>query len=414
MAGEHVTQVGTVIFRSFWTTLAFCGALGEWVLWCWFVGMPEARWVHVVTVLTLTAVNRIAAEVFEQETYRAPFAIPAAAVVLAMGFMAAAGAATLGVMAGAWLLIDMLVAFPAEAGAMVGPAGAHLGPGFVLLAPVVVWAATGAVAYGYLVGHGRLRVTRLDVPIAGLPPALEGFRIVHMSDLHLGPLAHRGALRVAFDRARALEPDMVCLTGDIVDSGRADLDHWGPELSRLTAPYGVYAILGNHDRVAGLDAVEAMIGRHTSWEVLRDRVATVTVDGARLHLIGLEDRHVREAHVAVPGLLATVPAGEPTILLVHQPGAFKRTSASGIPLTLAGHTHGGQVAIPGVPKLNPARVLMTRFDAGTFERDGALLHVNRGLGVSGQRLRLGVPREITVVTLRRAPSSLTAPQAAVS
>jgi predicted MPP superfamily phosphohydrolase len=414
LAGEFVTRVGTVVFRSFWTTLAFCGALGEWVLWCWFVGGPTSRWANVAMVLGLTVMNRIAAEIFEQETYQAPFASPVAAVVLALGFMAAAGAATLGVTAGTWLLIDMLIAFPAEAGAMVGPDGAHLGPGFMLLAPFVVWAASGVVAYGYLVGHGRLSVTRLDVPIAGLPAPLEGFRIAHISDLHLGPLAHRGALRSAFDRVRSLEPDMVCLTGDLVDSSRADLDHWGPELSRLTAPHGVYAILGNHDRVAGLDEVEAMIERHTSWDVLRDRVATVTVDGARLHLIGLEDRSVREAHVAVPRLLATVPRGEPTILLVHQPGAFKRTSPSGIPLTLAGHTHGGQVSIPGIPKLNPARLLMTRFDAGTFERDGALLHVNRGLGVSGQRLRIGVPREITIVTLRRAPSSLTAPQAAVS
>ncbi len=410
-----MTRVGTVIFRSFWTTLAFGGALGEWVLWCWFTGPPQARWVHVAVVLGLTTVNRIAAEIFEQETYRAPLASPAAAVVLGAGFMAAAGAVTLGLAAGAWLLADMLIAFPAEAGAVAGPVGARLGPGFALIAPIVVWAAAGTIAYGYLVGHGRLRVTRLDVPIDDLPSALDGFRIVHVSDLHLGPFAHRGALRAAFDRVRTLEPDIVCLTGDLVDSSRSDLDHWGPELSRLTAPYGVFAILGNHDRHAGADAVEAMIARHTSWELLRDRVGTVAVDGARLYLIGLDDRHVREAHVALPGLLATVPKGAPCILMVHQPGAFKKTSSSGIPLTLAGHTHGGQVAVPGVPKLNPARLLMTRFDAGTFERDGALLHVNRGLGVSGQRLRVGVPREITVVTLRRRrPSALTAPQAAVS
>lgn len=398
-----MTRVGTVIFRSFWTTLAFGGALGEWALWCWFVGPPASTWVHVAVILGLTTINRIAAEIFEQETYRAPFASPAAAVILSVGFMAAAGAITLGLSAGAWLLADMLIAFPAEAGAVAGTVGSRLGPGFALIAPVVVWAAAGTVAYGYLRGHSRLRVTGVDVPIVDLPPALDGFRIVHMSDLHLGPFAHRGALREAFARARSLEPDMICLTGDIVDSSRADLDHWGPELANLTAPYGVFTILGNHDRVAGLDAVTAMIQRHTSWEVLRDRVATVSVDGAPLHVIGLEDRVVRQAHVAVPGLLATVPAGEPSILLVHQPAAFKRTSACGIPLTLAGHTHGGQVAVPGVPKLNPARLLMTRFDAGTFERDGALLHVNRGLGVSGQRLRIAVPREITVVTLRRRP-----------
>ncbi len=395
-----MTIAGHVIFRRFWTTLAFGGAVGEWVLWCWFFGTPASPVAHVLCLSGLFAANRLAAEAFDRETHRAPLVSPVGGVVLGLGFMAFGGAVALGLAAAGWLVADMLIAFPAEAGALVGPAGAHLGPGFELVAPFVVAAAAGTVGYGYLVGHGRLRVTYLDVPIEGLASQLDGLRLVHISDLHLGPLAHRASLRHAFDRVAALEPHVVCLTGDIVDSPKADLDHWGPEMARLTARYGVFAILGNHDRVAGADAVAGMIARHTSWELLRDRVASVAIDGTRLHVIGLEDRLVPEADRVLPPLLAQVPAGEACILLVHQPGAFHVTSSSGIPLTLAGHTHGGQVAAPGIPKLNPARLLMTRYDAGTFERDGAVLHVNRGLGVSGQRIRVGVPREITVVTLR--------------
>src|SRR5262249_61733128 len=91
--------------------------------------------------------------------------------------------------------------------------------------------------------------------------------------------------------------------------------------------------------------------------------------------------------------------GEPCVLLVHQPAAFPTAAALGVPLTLAGHTHGGQVALPGLPAANPARLLMTQYDSGTFRSGHAVLHVNRGLGTSGQRVRGAVPREITVVTL---------------
>lgn len=87
------------------------------------------------------------------------------------------------------------------------------------------------------------------------------------------------------------------------------------------------------------------------------------------------------------------------MLLVHQPVAFPTAAALGVPLTLAGHTHGGQIALPGARVVNVARILMTRFDAGTFACGDAVLHVNLGLGTSGQRVRIGAPREISVVTL---------------
>jgi len=116
-------------------------------------------------------------------------------------------------------------------------------------------------------------------------------------------------------------------------------------------------------------------------------------------VIGLDDRKAPHTAVMLPGLLAAVPAGEPCVLLVHQPVAFPAAAEAGVPLTLAGHTHGGQIAVPGLPALNPARLLMTRYDAGTFVSDASVLHVNRGLGTSGQRIRIAAPREITVVTL---------------
>src|SRR5262249_57417447 len=114
-------------------------------------------------------------------------------------------------------------------------------------AGVGVAGAMAVAAGGYTRGPRRLRTTRIDVPLPGLSRALDGLRIVHISDLHLGPTAERGALRDAIDRVNALEPDVVCVSGDIVDSPLTDLEHWMPELSRLRARHGSYAVLGNHD-----------------------------------------------------------------------------------------------------------------------------------------------------------------------
>jgi len=190
-----------------------------------------------------------------------------------------------------------------------------------------------------------------------------------------------------------------CLTGDLVDSPATDLDAWMPELARLTARHGVFAVLGNHDRRAGADRVAAALARWSGWRLLRDEVATIEVAGARLHLVGLEERPEGRAADALPDLVARVPGGEPFVVLAHRPSVLPVAAAVGVPLVLAGHTHGGQLAVPGVPRLNVARLLRLGFEAGCYARDGTLLYVNRGLGTSGQRLRIGVPREISVLTL---------------
>jgi len=200
----------------------------------------------------------------------------------------------------------------------------------------------------------------------------------------------------------------VCVSGDLVDSPITDLAHWTPELARLRARHGVFAVLGNHDRYAGSERVAGALRTHTHWRLLRDEVVRVDVRGAIFYLIGLEDRPGPRSADMLPRLHAQVPDGEPCVLLVHQPAAFPTAAARGVPLTLAGHTHGGQVAMPGLRALNPARLLMTQHDAGTFTSGGSVLHVNCGLGTSGQRVRIAVPREITVVTLVAAEAAAAA------
>lgn len=402
-----MTRLARLIFGHFWTTVALAGAAGEWTLACWLLGAPAAWLVHVLGVGTLTAGNRLAAAAYERERHTGPTLHAAGGIALAVGVVAAVGAAALGATAAGWYAVSTLTAFPAQAGALEAPISVRFGAPFHALAGMTVVAAMAVAAWGYTHGHRRLRVVRLDVPLANLPPALDGLRIVHITDLHLGPTAHREALREALDQVNALEPDLVCVTGDTVDSGATDVDHWLPELARLRARHGVFAVLGNHDGHAGADHVAAALRMHTSWRLLRDEVETLAIDGARLHLVGMEDRPAARTAAALPAVLARVPRGEPCVLLVHQPAAFPAAAALGAPLMLSGHTHGGQIAVPGLPGLNPARVLMTRFDAGTFACGDALLHVNRGLGTSGQRVRIAAPREITVVTLL-APAAVAA------
>lgn len=394
-----MTWLGRLLLRRFWWTIALAGALGEWVLVCAVFGAPPSPLLHVVAVLALTLLNRAAAEGYEREAPDGHLPKRVAQAVLAAGFVSAAGALTLVVAAVGWIAADRLVALPADASQVLGPAASLLGPGFAAVAWPSVALVMLVASWGYLVGHRRLRVTPLLVSLPGLPPALDGLRIVHLSDLHLGPLADRAGFADVVARVAELDPDLVVVTGDVVDSKRTDVDAWVPLLAGIRARHGVWAILGNHDEGAGLDRVAAAIARHSDWTVLRDDVAPVTIDGATLWLVGLEYRDTPASIAALPGLVARVPSGEAAILLCHHPAIYEAAARLGVPLTLAGHTHGGQLAVPGLPRLNPARILMTRFDAGTFARHGTLLHVNRGLGISGQRIRVGAPREITVVTL---------------
>jgi predicted MPP superfamily phosphohydrolase len=388
------------IFRQFFNGLALGGALAEWGIACWLLNLRAPTAVHVLVVALLALTNRLAARHLEREPATGVLTGRAGHVVLATAFGAIVSAAALAVTAVAWLAAGVLGAFRAEAG-MVASLGVDtlFGGEFRALSYLVLTGAALAVTHGYARGYRRLAVTRLTVPLAGLSRTLAGFRLVHVSDLHLGPLADRAALREALDCINALEPDVVCVTGDIVDSPATDLAAWIPELERLTARHGVFTILGNHDRHVGDARVISALARWTTWRILRDEMATIEVDGARLHLLGLDDRPWREVADALPALACRVPPGEPAVLLAHRPAVFGLAATAGIGLTLAGHTHGGQVAVPGAPRLNVARVLQTRFDAGQFVRGDALLNVSRGLGTSGQRVRIGVPCEITLVTL---------------
>jgi len=261
-------------------------------------------------------------------------------------------------------------------------------------------------AYGYTFGQLRLRVRRLSLPLRHCPSALDGLRIVQISDIHIGQNLDKEQLERFVARVNALAPDLVCITGDIIDAPSADLEGFLPVLARVGAPHGVFAILGNHDHYSGADRVEAALRSLTPFTILRDQQTVITVNGQRLHVVGLDDRGRDWARgvAQVPYLataLAAIPPDEPVLLLCHRPDIFPQAAAGGVALTLSGHTHGGQIGVPWFNgRVRNLAEFVTAFDRGLFERDGSYLYVNSGLGVTGQRIRLSTPREITVIEVR--------------
>lgn len=393
-------RLARIIFPHYWECISLAAAAGEWALACWAFGPPASLLGHAAVLVGSFLVNRLAAVGYETEDVVAPVRHRAGGLVLAAGITSTGGVLGLVLALVAWTCVVRAGGLAAQAGTLALSPREWLGPEGTVAGWLGIVAGIGFVAQGYVRGYRRLVTTRLEVTLPNLPPALDGFRVLQVSDIHLGPIADRAAVVEAFEAATAEAADLIVVTGDIVDTPKTDCASWMPELRRLRARHGVVAILGNHDEEAGLDRVDAAVRDATDWTLLRDGVHAVALPGGTLHVVGLEFRRTGHEGDAIERLAADLPADAATLLLAHHPNAFPAAVDAGLPLTLAGHTHGGQIAMPMAPRMNPARILMTPFDGGTFEQDGCVLHVNRGLGTSGQRMRIAVPREITVVTLR--------------
>ena len=297
---------------------------------------------------------------------------------------------------------------------VVGGGGALLGGGpgvdatLVWLGGAVVLLGFGSVAWGASIGDYRVRVDRVALPLRGAARPHEALRIVHVTDLHIGPLLRPERLRGFVTRINRLEPDLVLLTGDLFDFDPAYVEEGCRELGKLQGRLGVYAVLGNHDIYTGADAVVEGLRSLTSIRLLRDEWERVDVDGAALAIAGIDDPGKgwteRESESpALERLAREIPDSLPRLLLAHRPSYFGHASQLGFSLVLSGHTHGGQVALPFAQHWNPSRMISHR-TRGIFHNGGATLYVSRGLGMSGLPLRLNCPREIALISLVAAPA----------
>jgi predicted MPP superfamily phosphohydrolase len=255
-------------------------------------------------------------------------------------------------------------------------------------------------AYGAVAARSRKVVERVIIPIAGLPPQLDGLTIVQMSDIHSGLFMRESLMKEYVEVANSLNPDIVALTGDFVATKNSQVAPFVRATSALKAKYGVYGCLGNHDLFTDSDQLIESGFTENGFKLLRGSSEIIDVGGAKLNIIGVDyigfDPKIR----GLDDALRPVATGGTTILLLHAPQQFPQAAKAGIHLTLSGHTHGGQIALSfGDLVIAPAR-LSTMFLAGLFKIGNSHLYVNRGLGTTGPPIRIGAPPEITHITLR--------------
>lgn len=236
-----------------------------------------------------------------------------------------------------------------------------------------------------------------QVTIPDLPPALDGLRILHLSDTHIGGL-HNGAPHVR--AARRLPADLVLVTGDLAE-GNGAIAETARLLGALDAPLGTWAVLGNHDYPYPKTPIDttALVAalEERGVRVLRNSAARLCWRGQPFWLAGTDDPHRRRDDLAAT--LADVPPGAPTLLLTHSPDGLADLAPGRVLLALVGHTHGGQVRLPGLRPLTNTR-LRCPHPRGLQWLNGTLTHFHVGIG-NLIPFRFGVRPELVVLTLRR-------------
>ena len=269
------------------------------------------------------------------------------------------------------------------------------------LGVLALTAGVGAIA---LTRSRRLaQVVGLKIPIAGLPDALQGFRIVQISDLHVGPTIRREHMEAVVDVVNSLGADLVAVTGDLIDGPVERLASHVAPLADLQGRHGVWFCTGNHEYYSGVDAWVAHCRGALGMTVLNDEHAVIEHDGAQIVIGGVTDitaKALYPAHRSSPDTaFAGAPTGALRLLLAHQPESAYEASRNGVHLQLSGHTHGGQY----LPFSWLIR-LVKPFVRGLYSFRGFWIYVNPGTTYWGPPMRLGSPQEITLLELVAAQS----------
>ncbi|MDG2150502.1 MAG: metallophosphoesterase [Planctomycetota bacterium] len=262
----------------------------------------------------------------------------------------------------------------------------------------VVW--PGKRAYRHYLSHGGLELTEEDVPVANLPPGLDGLRVVQISDLHAGPFLDRKSLDGVLDLVRASRPDVLVITGDFITKSADDMHELGSVFMEMPAALGKFAVFGNHDYHERREGELVAALRRQGVTVLRNASVALAHRGAVLRLVGLEDIEEGRKVDLEAALKDRADQDGATVLLCHHPDVSSRLPKGVFDLVLSGHTHGGQVRVPGAWRVW-SRWLPEHLD-GTRPLPGrrGLMHVNRGLGVLVLPVRIGARPQVSCLTLR--------------
>ncbi len=304
------------------------------------------------------------------------------------------------------LFFPLLAALTLLSGLFGWVFGAHGAAGIwgrgALAGGAVVAVVIAVVGYA---GSRRLVIRRLEVTMPSLPAAFEGLRIVQLSDLHVGPQTGRRFLAKIAEAVRREQPDLLVFTGDQVDDFARDVELFVAAFGALRAPEGVFAIAGNHDLYADWQAVRQGL-EGAGITVLVNESMAIERAGERLWIAGTGDPAGRSwpgggARGTAPDLEATlrgIPPKEPVLALAHNPILWPALAALGVDLTLSGHTHYGQIAIPRWNWCLASPFL--ELALGAHRQGRSLLYIHPGTNHWGLPLRLGTPPEVAVLTLR--------------
>ncbi len=270
----------------------------------------------------------------------------------------------------------------------VNPGRRHFlqaGAGAIAAAPLVL------VGYGAAYTRRPYDFRELTLPF-GCP-----LRVVQVTDIHAGPYMTRTEVRRYSEKVIALKPDLFVLTGDFISNSIAFLPGCLEEMARVNTPYGIFATLGNHENWHGrLKDLRTIFGQH-GIALLRNRHRVIQTEHGPFAVAGVDD--IRTGHPDLEAALRGLDPSIPTLLLSHRPEIFPKAATRGIPLTLAGHYHGGQIklSLPG-GDISLAH-LRTPYPEGLYRINNAHLYVSRGIGTTFTPVRLNAPPEITLLNL---------------
>jgi uncharacterized protein len=280
---------------------------------------------------------------------------------------------------------------------------------FRRVATTVSLAPFAAGAYGFLYGRLNLKIHHQRITIPNLPRSFDGFTILQLSDLHIGPFMTARQIRTVAGIANGLKPDLTVLTGDFVTFDASTQYAVVDALSGLKAPFGVFGCLGNHEIYTGTQASITALFASIGFRMLRQENTLVRSGGEAVNLIGVDYEtnsgsargHKGYVRTYLAGVDKLVMPGSVNILLSHNPNTFDRAVQLGIDFSISGHTHGGQIDLEFLDtNLCPAR-LVTPYVRGWFQKGNGQLYVNRGIGTIILPIRLDAPPEITVYHLSR-------------
>jgi predicted MPP superfamily phosphohydrolase len=256
-----------------------------------------------------------------------------------------------------------------------------------------------ATGYGVFVDRFRISLREQNIVLPGLPADLHGLRIAQLTDIHLSPFLSEKELAYAVDLANDTRPHLTLVTGDLITSFGDPLDACLAQLARLRADAGLFGCNGNHEIYTGTQEYVEQKGARLGLHILRARSQRLRFGNATLNLAGVD--YQRSGKPYLKGSETLVAPGAVNILLSHNPDVFPVAAAKGYQLTVAGHTHGGQVRVEILGQdLNVAR-FFTPYVDGLYRRDNSAIFVSRGIGTIALPARIGAPPEVALLKLCR-------------